>query len=308
MPVSPLQDASALLRMRLFSEGSDVSSAVSLLSATVERAMDKAATATLVFLEGDPVSQAFALSESATLWLGARITVSAGYGENDEVIFSGTVSGQRIKIAQGSPAQLVVECRDKTGTDNEVSTDATPALALTYGVDLLDFEGGFEDEVSSTGTSGLRGHMRFQGSALARPGTPIELRGLGARLDGNVLCTGLTHDLRGGNWITTVRFGAATCPSASALLEFTDENGNRIALDADGITLESPKNIRLTAGGTMTLEAVGALSVSSRADAKVSGLNIDCRAQVSFVATGSASAELSAAGQTVVKGAMVLIN
>lgn len=77
MPVSPLQDASALLRIRLTSEGSDVSSAVSLLSATVERAMDKAATATLVFLEGDPASQAFALSESATFWLGARITASS---------------------------------------------------------------------------------------------------------------------------------------------------------------------------------------------------------------------------------------
>jgi len=38
------------------------------------------------------------------------------------------------------------------------------------------------------------------------------------------------------------------------------------------------------------------------------GLNVNCEAQVGFAAKGNASAELSAAGQTVVKGAMVMIN
>ena len=41
---------------------------------------------------------------------------------------------------------------------------------------------------------------------------------------------------------------------------------------------------------------------------KVEGLNVACEAQVGLTAKGSASAELSAAGQTTVKGAMVLIN
>jgi hypothetical protein len=35
---------------------------------------------------------------------------------------------------------------------------------------------------------------------------------------------------------------------------------------------------------------------------------VNCEAQVGFVAKGAASAELSAAGQTVVKGALVMIN
>jgi hypothetical protein len=64
-----------------------------------------------------------------------------------------------------------------------------------------------------------------------------------------VLCSGLTHELQDGNWITTARFGAPALSSSSgAALELTDRNGNRIALDADGITLDSPKNIRLAAG------------------------------------------------------------
>jgi hypothetical protein len=41
---------------------------------------------------------------------------------------------------------------------------------------------------------------------------------------------------------------------------------------------------------------------------EVSGVNISQSAQASFTAKGNASAELSASGQTVVKGAMVMIN
>ena len=41
---------------------------------------------------------------------------------------------------------------------------------------------------------------------------------------------------------------------------------------------------------------------------KTAGLNVNCEAQVGFVAKGTATAEVSAAGQTTVKGAMVMIN
>ena len=88
----------------------------------------------------------------------------------------------------------------------------------------------------------------------------------------------------------------------------TDQNKNQVKLNPDGITMTSPKNILLSAKGTITLDAVGAISISSKADVKSAGLNINCVAQVGFVAKGTASAELSATGQTVVKGAMVMIN
>jgi hypothetical protein len=41
---------------------------------------------------------------------------------------------------------------------------------------------------------------------------------------------------------------------------------------------------------------------------KSQGLNVACEAQVGFTGKGSATAELSAAGQTTVKGAIVMIN
>jgi hypothetical protein len=41
---------------------------------------------------------------------------------------------------------------------------------------------------------------------------------------------------------------------------------------------------------------------------KLAGLNVSASAQAGFKAQGTASAELSAAGQTSVKGALVMIN
>ena len=88
----------------------------------------------------------------------------------------------------------------------------------------------------------------------------------------------------------------------------TDQNNNKVTLDSSGITLDSPKDIKLTAKGGITLDAVNAVTITSKADVKCSGLNVNCEAQVGAVFKGTASVELSAAGQTTVKGAMVMIN
>jgi Rhs element Vgr protein len=87
-----------------------------------------------------------------------------------------------------------------------------------------------------------------------------------------------------------------------------DQNNNRAELNPGGITLDSPKDIKVKANGTITLDAVGAISITSQADVKSAGLNVLCEGQVGFTGKGSATAELSASGETVVRGAMVMIN
>lgn len=87
-----------------------------------------------------------------------------------------------------------------------------------------------------------------------------------------------------------------------------DQNNNKVELSANGIVLDSPKDIKIAAKGGITLDAVNAISLTSKADVKSSGLNVNCDAQVGFTAKGAATAELSASGQTTVKGAMVMIN
>lgn len=88
----------------------------------------------------------------------------------------------------------------------------------------------------------------------------------------------------------------------------SDQNNNKVTLSSDGISLKSPKDIKISAGSKIALDGTGGVSVSSGADIKLSGLNISQSANASFTAKGTASAEFSASGSTTVKGAVVMIN
>jgi Rhs element Vgr protein len=87
-----------------------------------------------------------------------------------------------------------------------------------------------------------------------------------------------------------------------------DQNQNKVALTTSGIELNSPKDIVLKATGSIKLDATGPVKIQSQADVQQSGMNVQCEAQIGFTAKGNASAELSASGQTVVKGGLVMIN
>ena len=91
-------------------------------------------------------------------------------------------------------------------------------------------------------------------------------------------------------------------------LTMEDQNGNTLSLNETGIILDSPKDIAITAKGKVTIDAVGEVGITSKADVTLKGMNVKATGDVGFVAKGSASAELSASGQTTVKGAMVMIN
>lgn len=87
-----------------------------------------------------------------------------------------------------------------------------------------------------------------------------------------------------------------------------DQHKNKLKMDREGITLESMKDINLKARNNITIESGMTLSQKAKTDIKSEALNIEAKAKVSVKVRGEATAELSASGQTVVKGAMVLIN
>jgi len=108
--------------------------------------------------------------------------------------------------------------------------------------------------------------------------------------------------------VTTPGANKIVISDADKSISLKDQNGNEVKLAPAGITLDSPKDIQITAKGRIVLDAIGTVSIASQADVTAKGLNVECQAQVGFAAKGGASAELSAAGQTVVKGALVMIN
>jgi len=306
-----------------------------------------------------------------------------------------------------------------------------------------------------SGLARIRGRMKFQGSARAKPGSLIEVEGVGDRFNGNVFVSSVNHHISQGNWFSEVDFGMSpdwfaeqrnlVVPPASGLLpgieglqigvvmkldedpgamsrvqvsvpilqaasegvwarlanfyasegygaffipeigdevilgylnndpnnpvvlgslysskrtipydpssendtkaivtrsrlkiEFDDENkvttiatpaGNQVVLSDDdrsillqdendnqvelgpgGIRLYSPKDIDISADGKINITAKQAIDVEAGTDVNVKGMNVVLTANAGFTAKGNASAELSASGQTTVKGAMVMIN
>ena len=87
-----------------------------------------------------------------------------------------------------------------------------------------------------------------------------------------------------------------------------DQNSNKIELSSSGIVIDSPKDIKISAKGKVTIDAVGNIESTAKADIKNQGLNINHQANIGFSAKGNATAELSASGQTTVKDAIVMIN
>ncbi|MCB0570862.1 MAG: type VI secretion system tip protein VgrG [Phaeodactylibacter sp.] len=75
-------------------------------------------------------------------------------------------------------------------------------------------------------------------------------------------------------------------------ISLADENGNKIVLNSDGITLESAKDIILKASG----------------DIKAEGVNIESKASAQFKAEGQAGLEVSSSAVAVLKGSLVQIN
>ena len=91
-------------------------------------------------------------------------------------------------------------------------------------------------------------------------------------------------------------------------ITLTDANGNEVKMDKNGISLSSAKDIKLSAKGNIMMDATMKLSGSAKQDASLEGLNVTVQGKMGATVKGNATAELSASGQTTVKGAMVMIN
>lgn len=88
-----------------------------------------------------------------------------------------------------------------------------------------------------------------------------------------------------------------------------DQNNNSLVMDSGGITLKSDKDITLDAGGKISLKAKQNIDAASAGgDVSLKGNNVNGDGKIGVKMKGGASAELSAGGNTTVKGAMVMIN
>jgi uncharacterized protein involved in type VI secretion and phage assembly len=108
--------------------------------------------------------------------------------------------------------------------------------------------------------------------------------------------------------ISTPGENIITLDDKEGQIVLTDKNKNTITMSKDGVTIESAKDIIMKAKGNIQMEAQSNIEMKATADLKGAGMNVTLEAQTGLTAKGSATAELSASGQTTVKGGIVMIN
>ncbi|MFA8434709.1 MAG: type VI secretion system tip protein VgrG [Marinifilaceae bacterium] len=91
-------------------------------------------------------------------------------------------------------------------------------------------------------------------------------------------------------------------------IKLEDQNSNVIEMNDKGVSITSAKDITLKADSKIVLNATADIQMKSSANVDVKGLNVQASADTGLTMKGNATAELSASGQTTVKGAMVMIN
>ncbi len=87
-----------------------------------------------------------------------------------------------------------------------------------------------------------------------------------------------------------------------------DQHGNKIVLNSSGIEINSTKKLVLKSAQDTEITSSAKLTEKGSMGVSVSGMKIEQKADTTFSAQGSASAELKASGNVTVKGAMVMIN
>src|SRR5665213_1441557 len=113
MPDSPLRAAEGVLRLGITSNGAALPDGVQIQSCVIHRSFNAIPWARIVILDGDMPTGDFPVSDLALFAPGAAITISAGYGDAEESLFSGVVLRHSLDIEGNRPSLLVVECRDK---------------------------------------------------------------------------------------------------------------------------------------------------------------------------------------------------
>ncbi len=136
-------------------DGTELPTTVQVMNISVEKEINRIPTAKVIFADGDPASQDFALSSGDQLIPGKEIEIDAGYHSDNETIFKGIIIKHSLKIRAGH-SLLIVECKDKAvkltaGRKSKYFADSKDSDAMeeiigTYGIDADIETTGFQHQ------------------------------------------------------------------------------------------------------------------------------------------------------------------
>lgn len=85
----------------------------SVKSIEITRGVNQISKAQIVLLDGNPSTQEFSIIQEKKLKPFTTITISLGYHQNNEIVFSGIIIGSEIQFGEGNHPSLKLECLDQ---------------------------------------------------------------------------------------------------------------------------------------------------------------------------------------------------
>lgn len=112
MAASDIIETGGIATFDIKVDGSLIPSTFAVFSITVEKKTNKIPTAKILILDGEADTGTFDASSSATFKPGGKVTIEAGYDSTNQLIFSGIITRQSIRIDEHIGSALEIECRD----------------------------------------------------------------------------------------------------------------------------------------------------------------------------------------------------
>ena len=112
MATSPNNDINGIVRYSILSNGNAIGVIFQLISFTIRREVNRIGKALLVFKAGDMPGATIPESEDDAFLPGKEISVAAGYGDQEDVLFEGIVISHNVTIDGQNACTLQVECRE----------------------------------------------------------------------------------------------------------------------------------------------------------------------------------------------------
>ncbi|WP_353127272.1 type VI secretion system tip protein VgrG, partial [Parapedobacter pyrenivorans] len=99
------------VRYTVMSDGAAINPLFQLLSFTIRNEVNRIGKALLVFRAGDMPNATIPESEESTFLPGKSVSIAAGYGDDEEVLFEGVVVSHSVRVLGANDTTLEVECR-----------------------------------------------------------------------------------------------------------------------------------------------------------------------------------------------------
>lgn len=165
---------------------------------TVEVLSPTVADSAVLTLEYGDAILSFDAQLDAASQLGADTVTSRAWSYTDQAVVEATPAGRTAITVPG----------------NLTSATLAEVLGVSAFVQQTAAARGEEELATWSAAALMRarlsqftGTVKFQGSALIKPGTMVTLAGLGDRFNGDAFVSGVRHLIRGGDWHTTVDLG-----------------------------------------------------------------------------------------------------